>query len=64
MAHTYCTGSETETGPGLGMGKEVCNPLIPGTVPCDVPSLGVVCTVKGIICKHIVLGPGPISVAM
>ena len=54
MAHTRCTGP--------GMGKWVCNPLVPGPVPCPIRSLGGVWTVKGIIYKPIAPGPvlGPV----
>ena len=54
MAHTNCTEP--------GTGKWVCNPLVPGPVPCPVRSLGGVWTVKGIIYKPIVPGPVPIPV--
>ena len=54
MAHSHCTG------PVPGTKKWVCNPLVPDPIPYPVPSLGVVCTVKGIIYKPIVLGPVPV----
>ena len=45
MAHTHYTE------PGLGIGKLVCNPLVPSPIPFPIPGFSVVCTIKEIIYK-------------
>ena len=57
MAHTHCKGPVPVTK------ERVCIPLVPGPILYPGPSLSVVCTVKGIIYKPIVLGtvPGPVQ---
>ena len=60
MAYSHCTGPGT--GAGTGMGKRVCNPLVPGPPPCPVPGIGVMFTVKGVLFKPIITGPSLSSI--
>ena len=53
MARAHCTGPGT----GTGTGKWVCNPLVLSPVACPVPSLSVVCKVKGVKPSCLVLVP-------
>ena len=59
MAPTHSMGLGTGMKTGPGTGKWVCNPLVPGPVPCPVSGIGVECTVKGMIYKPV---PVPCSV--